>query len=437
MAASAPAEPIEIDIATTPRWSLATRVGFRFCTIYFSLYCLTNQILSGVLPIPKVEFPELDTLWPTRHMVLWTAAHVFRVGHPLVYEGSGSGDKTFDWVLSFCLLAIAAAGTIVWSILDRKRANYVTLGKWLRVLLRFALAGQMLTYGFVKIFPLQMRFPFLAKLIEPYGNFSPMGVLWWSIGAAPGYELFVGCAEAFGGILLIVPRLSMLGALVCLADMTQVFLLNMTYDVPVKLLSFHLLLMSLLVLAPEASRLWNFFFANRTVEPSALPALFATRRANHFALAAQLLFGLWILGNNVYGDAHAWREGIPKSPLYGIWNVEEMTIGGEDRPPLATDHDRWRRVIFDFANQVAFERFDDSLAYFNVAFNDKTKTITLNAGKNFAGNLAYSRSGADQMTLDGDFNGRRQRLQLRLMDRQKFTLVNRGFHWIQEYPFNR
>jgi hypothetical protein len=26
---------------------------------------------------------------------------------------------------------------------------------------------------------------------------------------------------------------------------------------------------------------------------------------------------------------------------------------------------------------------------------------------------------------------------LKLLDRDKFTLVNRGFHWINEYPFQR
>ena len=75
------------------------------------------------------------------------------------FKGSGSGDKTFDWVLSFCLIVMSALATAVWSLLDRKRANYARLAKWFRIFLRFALAGQMLTYGFVKAVPLQMPFP--------------------------------------------------------------------------------------------------------------------------------------------------------------------------------------------------------------------------------------------------------------------------------------
>ncbi len=129
-----------------------------------------------------------------------------------------------------------------------------------------------------------MPFPRLYTLMEPFGNMSPMGVLWASIGASPAYEIFAGCAEMLGGILLIVPRTTMLGALICLADMTQVFMLNMTYDVPVKLFSFHLILMSLFLLAPDVKRLLDMFFFNRPVQPSTQFPLFATPRANRIAV---------------------------------------------------------------------------------------------------------------------------------------------------------
>ncbi len=93
----------------------------------------------------------------------------------------------------------------------------------------------------------------------------------------------------------------MLGALVALADMIQVFMLNMTYDVPVKLFSFHLILMSLFLLVPEFQRLADFFVRNRTVAPSTEAPLFSTSRANRIALAAQIMLGLWMLGANAYG----------------------------------------------------------------------------------------------------------------------------------------
>jgi hypothetical protein len=39
--------------------------------------------------------------------------------------------------------------------------------------------------------------------------------------------------------------------------------------------------------------------------------------------------------------------------------------------------------------------------------------------------------------LDGTMEGHKMRMLLQLVDREKFLLVSRGFHWIQEYPFNR
>ena len=43
----------------------------------------------------------------------------------------------------------------------------------------------------------------------------------------------------------------------------------------------------------------------------------------------------------------------------------------------------------------------------------------------------------DQLTLDGSMGGHPIHAELKRVDLRKFTLVNRGFHWINEYPFWR
>jgi uncharacterized membrane protein YphA (DoxX/SURF4 family) len=425
-----------------PQWSFTTRVAFRFCFVYFGLFCLTTQILGSLLSIPNVDIPDAATLSPMRQIIFWVAAHVFRAKLPLVYTGSGSGDKTFDWVLAFCLLVIAAVATGVWSFLDRKRENYTTLHKWFRLFIRFALAGQLIGYGVDKAIPLQMPFPYLTRLIEPFHDFSPMGVLWSSIGASPAYESFAGCAELLGGVLLIFPRTTTLGALVSLADMTQVFMLNMTYDVPVKLLSFHLILLSLFLLAPEFQRLADFFFSNRTVRPSTQPQLFIKPRANSIAFAAKIVLGVWLLGTAVYGgwtDWHTYGGGRSKSPLYGIWDVDELSIDGQLRSPLLIDYDRWRRAVFDHPDDMAFQRMDDSFAHYGASINasDKTMVLTKRSDKGWKANFTFQRTAVDGLILDGSMDSHKIHMRLQLVDRSKFMLVSRRFHWIQEYPFNR
>ncbi len=266
--------------ALSPRTGLSRSAShFVSFSSYLGLYCLTTQFFLG-FRLPKFSgfaIPVLGTLWPLRQITFWTAAHIFRINHPLVYM-TGTGDKTFDWVQAFCLFVFAALATIVWSLLD-KRENYVSLDKWFRLFLRFALASEMFLYGLAKIIPIQMPFPYLTRWVEPFGNFTPMGVLWNSIGASPGYEIFTGCAETLGGILLLIPQTSLLGALICLADLIQVFTINMTYDVSRKLSSLHLILIALFLLAPEFPRLAAFFFLNREAGPSIQPNSFVRKGA--------------------------------------------------------------------------------------------------------------------------------------------------------------
>ena len=420
------------------------RIGFRFAVVYFGLYCFFTQILISLIPLQNISWmpTDLSRVPPFRWLVLWTAKHVFRAATVPNYADTGSGDTLFDWVSLSCLLVITVIVTAIWIAFDRKCRHYESISKWFRLSIRICLAGQMIGYGLAKAIPLQMPFPGLFRLVEPYGNLSPMGVLWASIGAAPAYEMFAGCAELMGGILLIFPCTATFGALICLADMTQVFMLNMTYDVPVKLLSFHLILLSMVLLAPDFSRLVRFFFLNGVTEAPRNWNLFATRKANRIALAVQLLFGACLLAGNLHGSISGWREyggGSLKSELYGIWDVDELVMDGKSREPLTTDKERWRRAIFEFQTATAFQKMDDSLAWYSVTLNSKDQSLSLTKrdDKNWKANLTYKRGPNDRLEMDGSVDGHPTHMVLHLKDRSQYLLVNRGFHWISEVPFNR
>ena len=51
--------------------------------------------------------------------------------------------------------------------------------------------------------------------------------------------------------------------------------------------------------------------------------------------------------------------------------------------------------------------------------------------------LAYQRPTKDQLVLDGTMNGHAVRMELSFRDPDSFPLRSRGFHWVQELPFNR
>jgi len=426
-------EPIQPQ-QNIPRWNLALRIAFRFWMIYLGLYCLATQIITA-----GTDIPDPATLWPLRPVIFWTAAHIFHVNVPLSFGGnSGGADCMFGWVMTFCLLVIATAATVVWSLLDRSRENYAELHKWFRLFLRFALAGQMIFYGFAKVIPQQMPYPSLTRLLQPFGTFSPYGVLVNSIGSAPAYEIFAGCAQVAAGLLLIVPRTATLGALISLADMIQVFTLAMTYDVIAKLFAFHIMLLSCFLLAPDVPRLVRFLLLHRTTSLSTEAQLFRGVRANRIALAAQIILGLWLVGLDCHDCWGIWSTrggGRPLPPLYGIWEVEQMSIDEQPRPPLLTDSTRWRRAIFDYPDRMAFQRLDDSFVPYGASVNlpERTLALTKKDDKNWRASFTFQRPAGDQLILDGRMDNHQVHMELQLTDRNSFLLVSRGFHWIQEF----
>ena len=242
-----------------------------------------------------------------------------------------------------------------------------------------------------------------------------------------------------GGILLLVPRTTMLGAMISMAAMLQVFALNMTYDIGLKLVSFHLIVLAVFLLAPDASRLVDFFLRNRATSPSRQPPLFGTDRANRIALAAQIAFGLYLVGMYAYINVSFWQVGgggSPRSPLYGIWNVEELSIDGQARPPHLNDYDRrWRRVIFDAPDSVIFQRTDDSFARYGASVDPDGKTLALTKGssRNWKANFTIDRPSPDRLILDGEMDGHQIRTQLRLVEFDTFRLLNSTFRWVRPH----
>lgn len=413
------------------------RIAFRFCIVYFALYSLATQIVGGVLLTPWFSFPALGTVWPMRDLTQWLAEHVFGLRAPLAFTGN-SGDTAFHWIQNAWLLVLAVVITAVWLMLHPDRDRERFWHAWFRVFLRLAMAAQMFYYGMAKIIPTQFPPPSLVTLVEAVGNLSLSDLLWTWVGASTPYQMFTGGAEMAAGVLLLFPRTTTLGALIGFADMLQVFVLNMTYDFGLKQISFHYLLMFAFLLAPDARRLGNVFLFNRTAEPSADPPLFATARANRRALVAQVVFGLYLIGMFTWIATRSYYAaggpGEPRSPLYGIWNIEELSVDGDARPAVLNDYDRrWRRAIFDTPNVMVFQRTDDSFAHYEAAIDTDSRAIALTkrGGGNWRASFTYDRPTADRLVLAGTMDGYKLRLRLRLLDFDTFRLLNSRFRWVR------
>ncbi|MGB3485393.1 MAG: DoxX family protein [Mycobacterium sp.] len=433
---------VDVEHAQT-RWNPLTRIAFRFTFVYFGLFCLVfaqilfvfTGVLGGLLPDTAV-LSQLVFLTP---LLGWVGRTVFGTDVTL-HVDSGSGDQAVIWVLVFTLLVVAVAATVIWTALDRRRPAYPRLHAWFLTFLRLCVGGQMLFYGMAKLIPTQMPAPALSALLQPFGEMSPATVLWLQVGSSHPYEMVLGAAEVAGGLLLFLPRTATLGALISLVSMIQVFVLNMTFDVPVKILSLHLLLLALVLLAPQFGKLADVFLRGRSAQPLSQPALFTTARANRYATVAQVLMGVWVLVGASLISWSAWTNyggGAPKPDLYGMWVVTEFNRDGAPVAPLLTDDSRWQRIVFDTPGAATVQHLDGRLEPVGAEVDTDAGTVTLSGDPDPVGTFVFAQPAPDRLTLDGTIAGAPVTLSLQLEDPSRFTLLNRGFNWVQEYPYFR
>jgi hypothetical protein len=436
-----------------PPWSLATLIAFRVGTCYFGSFGLA--LLIGLIPVILAGI-GIDGPWSAmrglihemRPPIEWIGRHLLGLHVESTQVGS---DSAFQWTALFCIAVLSAWATMIWTLLDLRRRRYDRLQTWVWTVLRLMLAASMFYFGMAKVIPTQMPFV-LNRLVEPYGNFSPTGALWAQVGISPVYQMLLGGAEVLGGLLLLLPRTAAAGALVCAFDLAQVFILNMTYDIRLKSVSSQLLLLSLFLLAPYARRLFAVLFIDRAIPAIEFGPLFASRRANRVAVIAQVCLGLVLLA--AFGG-QGWQQFTRPTPnLYGIWQVDGFSAEGYRRDPLLTDELRWRRVIFDRPFlmsdpvMVTVQHMDDTFEVFGGTidpakhFIDLGNRVELGSFEETPTRIRLSYwwpdPGTDRIVIDGeDFAGHRIHAWFTRMDPSSFPLVERGFNWVQEQPYNR
>ncbi len=418
-------------------WTLAQRFGFRFLLLYVVLYTFPGPINE----LPGTDFlsDPYSALW--RAVVPWFGAHVLRLSHPVSIQPSGSGDKLFDWIQIVLLATIAVVVATAWTLFERGRRSHDKLLEAFTIYVRLFLARTMFSYGFDKVIPNQFSPMTPMRLTQYIGEASPGGFAWTFLGFSIAYEVFAGLAEVTSGALLLLRRTRTLGAIIGAAVLTNVFMLNMSFDIPVKQYSAHLLLMCVFLVALDRERLTDLFLRARTVAPPRHIDLFTTPRARVGAWAAGAVLALWMVGGTVYGELRGLREFgrlAPRGPLYGIFEVEEVVKNGAVQPPLLTDATRWRRFATS-PNGALIRLATDSSVRYGLRTDTVKRVATLANAPDSAKWLRLSYVFPDSMhlTLSGRIGADSVEMKLRRRPQSSYLLVSRGFHWVNEIPFFR
>ncbi|MBW1294750.1 hypothetical protein [Aquimarina litoralis] len=419
------------------KWSLWSRIGFRFSFIYFLLLIFFQN--NGAYPFfyylaqKPVELME--------KFVPWLGEHILGIPFKIKTGPNGSGDTSFDYLVVFFIFLIAIVGTLIWSAIDRKRTNYKTLYYWLTTALRYYVGLMLISYGLVKVIQLQFSAPSFYRLLETYGESSPMGLAWTFLGFSKGYNLFMGIAEVLAGLLLF-RRTTTFGAIITLMTAMNVMAVNYFFDVPVKILSTHLVIMTLFILSRDLRKVMEFLVTNKQVEKLTIIQQPTLHKGVRIGLnVTKGLIVAYALGYGFYStlaQKESYGLNKPKPPLYGVYEVTNYVVNGDTLTNYKSDK-RWKNIRFEREGSVQIEKMNKQRANFSIEIdstaNGKIKFIPSSGGSD-SFDFRYTKT---ETTLDFNFIHKNDTIsgQTTKMGEDKFLLVNRGFHWISERPYNR
>ncbi|WP_435578980.1 hypothetical protein [Gilvibacter sp.] len=407
-------------------WSQTQKWAFRFVALYSWLYILMMFGGSRLL----------------KPLTIWLGRDVLGIEGRYEFFATGSGDTTMAYAGLFTQLILVILGTILWSVLNRKRRSYNAAFYWFTVILRIFLVFFMFTYGFAKIYKSQFAGPSLLRLLQPIGDMSPMGLAWTYMAQSEGFNMFTGFMEVLGGLLLIPKRTQALGGIVVFGVMLQIFMMNMFYDIPVKLFSAHLMLFGLLIFAADWKRFSHVFIKNKPTEaveyykPTKDPVYHTVMMWFKVAGVA-ILFAL--MGYQGYNAEHSFGDKRPKPQYYGIWEAEEFVKNGDTIAPLITRSDRWRYLVIDRKGYAAVKMMNDSARRFNFIVDSTGYGLTMRSRSDTLteSNFTITQTDSIQLILKGVLDQDSLQIRLRARDLSQIRLINRGFHWINETPYNR
>lgn len=407
-------------------WSAFRKLAFRFSFVFiFSFILVVN---NGSYPLYGYISQPLTHLM--QRLVPWFSENILRYSYDHSIFVNGSGDTSYAWVSLLILFFIALISAFIWSILDRRRTNYMVLLYWLTTAIRYYVAFMLINYGLVKVFHMQMQPPRLTQLLQPLGEYSPMGLAWTYIGYSKGYNLLIGLVEILSGLLLF-RKTMVIGALITVATSINIMAVNYFYDVPVKMVSTALLLFSIFLLLPYIKSLFTFFIAGKPVQLPPLQHPLFNRNWKRKGLFIAKLVLLIIFSiqeiTSLFSTQKLIAEYQKKSPLYGIYRIEQTEKQHKSIP------ENWRLIVFEFDNfKVLIRNTDYSPQTESVVIDAAGKKITLN---NYEFDYRINPDG--NILLTKTFDGHTEEIKLVKQDPQAFELMRRKFNWIQEYPYSR
>lgn len=418
---------------SNPVESLSSRIFKRFIFCYLVLY---------IFPYGFEYIYALDTndlsFWTG--IVPWFGETFLGLRYDLDNLAKGF-DSKYDFTRFLLCAIFSITGTFVWLLIDSKyQWKYEDrLNALLRTIIRYHVGLTLILYGLVKVFTLQFGILGLDGLESKIGDHSPMQFLWVFMSHSPFYTISTGVVEVIGGLLLLFRRTTFIGAIICFVAMFVVVLIDIGYDVSVKLFAIHLFLMVIVLLMDDMKRLIDFFILNRQTQPADQPVLFTGKRVRQMGYLMKSVMLIYFAVTTI---SHISKLVIQFRPKYAslsrLYTVEDFVINGDTLPPLMTDTIRWKSIsiggTYYWPGGLVIKEMNNSKMYYTFQADTIRKTLVFHPESDSTDKyfMKYDRLADNYFILKGKHKGDSIWMKTRSVARHEYRLTKNGIRWVRD-----
>lgn len=415
------------------RWTPLKRFLLRFSFLYWVFYIFPYgfEYLNWLTP---------DDISPWTGITQWFGETF--LGWSFNPDRLAKGfDSKYDFARFMLCGALSLILASVWSFIDaRKRWQYSNkLNSLMRTILRYHVGFTLFLYGIAKVYLYQFGYMGLDRLDNEVGNNSPMGFLWLFMSYSPTYNIGTGLIEMLGGILLLFRRSTLLGAIISFVAMANVVLIDIAYDVTVKMFAIHLMLMVMVLLLDDAKRLINVLILNKATKATRESPLIAARYRVPGYVVKILLIGYILIATLQFsGEIRSNRiANLEQAILHSMYVVDQFIINSDTLPPLRGDQTRWDEMMvgssFSPTRMTIKNMAGTSKAYVYEADTVK-KSFVFYSRRDSTDRyeMQYTQPSEKRFVMDGLHKGDTLHIEMSIFGREDYQLGSGKINWIRD-----
>lgn len=337
-------------------WSRLEKISFRISFIFF-----------GIFSIPwDVGFYERLLHLDYAHLNYRHLNEIFNFYNPqFVNHYSESGFfGLYSYANYVVVLAVAVIGGLVWTALDQKRTEYRVLYYWVRTLARYRVAYGIISWGYKKMFVMQMPPLNTAMHHTDFSDLFAKRLYWESLSVVPAYEVFLGFAEFIPGILLLFRKTSSLGAALSFVVLGNVAIANHAYDIGEQVPCASMAMLALFVLWYDLPSLWDVLVLKKDRQILEFRPRFSSKGQLYLKNTIKYAFNAVFVGLFFVFEVRAYYVEndfykIPNTPglpgAKGHYEVTEFRLNNKVLPYNPNDSLRWHDATFEEWSSLSFK----------------------------------------------------------------------------------